>query len=59
MITDTAPELSEILHQADKACYTAKEQGRNRVCVYGQPQEHQGDPLADQDGRLPSWLQLH
>lgn len=34
MITRNSPELGEILHQADKACYAAKESGRGRVCVY-------------------------
>ena len=29
-----SPELSEVLHQADMACYAAKERGRNRLSVY-------------------------
>lgn len=29
-----SPELSEILHQADMACYAAKERGRNRLSFY-------------------------
>jgi len=33
-INRNSPELSEVLHQADMACYAAKERGRNRVSVY-------------------------
>jgi diguanylate cyclase (GGDEF)-like protein/PAS domain S-box-containing protein len=33
-INRDSPELSEILHQADMACYAAKERGRNRVSIY-------------------------
>jgi diguanylate cyclase len=39
VLTCESPEISEILHQADKACYAAKESGRSRVCIYNQ--EHQ------------------
>lgn len=34
VINQQSPELSEILHQADMACYAAKEQGRNRLSFY-------------------------
>jgi diguanylate cyclase (GGDEF)-like protein/PAS domain S-box-containing protein len=34
MINRQSPELSEVLHQADMACYAAKERGRNRLSFY-------------------------
>jgi diguanylate cyclase len=34
VINRQSPELSEILHQADMACYAAKERGRNRLSFY-------------------------
>ena len=34
VINQQSPELSEILHQADMACYAAKERGRNRLSFY-------------------------
>ena len=33
-ITSEHRNVSEVLGEADSACYWAKEQGRNRVCVY-------------------------
>lgn len=33
-ITQDKLSVSEVLGEADSACYWAKEQGRNRVCVY-------------------------
>ena len=35
-ITETSKDIAEVLSAADSACYTAKEQGRNRIHVYQQ-----------------------
>lgn len=36
LIGRDSPELNEVLHQADKACYAAKEAGRNCFRAFGQ-----------------------
>ena len=33
-INETVPNLTELLKQADVACYMAKDLGRNRIHVY-------------------------
>ncbi len=50
-ITDTTSNLTELLKQADAACYMAKEMGRNRIHVY-----HKEDQdLAQRHGEM-QWV---
>lgn len=58
LVGSDSPELGEILHQADKACYAAKASGRNRVCIYGQPQQLKIDEFVGDKPRQIR-LQLH
>lgn len=58
MVRADSPELSEILHQADKACYAAKASGRNRVCIYDRIGQPQIDELGGSEPRQ-DWLLLH
>lgn len=39
-VTDDTESIAEIFGAADHACYSAKEQGRNRVCVYQSSDAH-------------------
>lgn len=52
MTPEHAMRLSDILHAADAACYTAKEAGRNRLHCY-QPDDHL---LLERHGEL-QWVQ--
>ena len=50
-ITEHSASITEVLQQADSACYTAKDSGRNRVHLY-----QQGDELlAQREGEM-QWL---
>lgn len=51
-ITETVPNLSELLKQADAACYMAKDLGRNRIHIYhGEDEE-----LAQRQGEM-QWVE--
>ena len=50
-ITETTPNLTELLKNADAACYMAKDQGRNRIHVH-----HAGDAeMAQRHGEM-QWV---
>ncbi len=54
-MTGNTPSLSELLKQADIACYKAKENGRNRIHIY-----HSNDvELAKHRGEMQSVGQIH
>ncbi|MDH3692609.1 MAG: EAL domain-containing protein, partial [Gammaproteobacteria bacterium] len=54
-ITSTSTSITEVLREADAACYAAKREGRNRVHVY-----RKGDPaLTQHHGEMQWILQLN
>jgi diguanylate cyclase (GGDEF)-like protein/PAS domain S-box-containing protein len=54
-----APDLNEVLHQADKACYAAKQAGRNCFRAFAQSKA-QPDAEAEPERHLPpADLRLH
>ncbi|CAN5171649.1 hypothetical protein BH10PSE7_BH10PSE7_10990 [soil metagenome] len=58
-VMQRSPELSDILHQADKACYRAKQTGRSCLVFHEeQPSEERGVCSVRPDG-APGWANLH
>ncbi len=54
-ITDAIPNLSELMKQADAACYMAKDLGRNRIHVY-RPEDTE---LAQRHGEMQWVARIH
>jgi diguanylate cyclase (GGDEF)-like protein/PAS domain S-box-containing protein len=56
MITDASPCLEDILHEADQACYNAKNSGRGRVVIHNRKPEA---ITRSGDLRPSKWLNIH
>ena len=54
-ITETTPDLSELMKQADAACYMAKDMGRNRIHVY----HGEDETLAQRHGEMQWVTRIH
>jgi len=54
-ITETTPGLSELMKQADAACYMAKDMGRNRIHVY----HDEDETLAQRHGEMQWVTRIH